>query len=66
MKISVNGKEKDVPEQITIKTLLINMQVAPEMVACELNLNMIKRNLYDSTALREGDQIEILQMIGGG
>ncbi len=66
MKISVNGKEKDVPEQITIKTLLINMQVAPEMVACELNLNMIKRNQYDSTALRDGDQIEILQMIGGG
>ncbi len=66
MKISVNGKEKDVPELITIKTLLINMQVAPEMVACELNLNMIKRNQYDSTALRDGDQIEILQMIGGG
>ncbi len=66
MKIILNGKEKEVADSTTLQLLLQAMQLHPEMVACELNLNIIKRNKYGSTQLGEGDCVEILQMIGGG
>ncbi len=66
MKIVVNGKEAEVAQNITLKDLLDDMQIKPELVACELNLKIVRRKDAPEQKLSEGDQIEILQMIGGG
>ena len=42
------------------------MKIQPELVACELNLKIIRRAQYAETLLKEGDELEILQMISGG
>ena len=66
MKITLNGKETDIRCQSTLKELLSEMKMTPELVACELNLRIVKRAEYAETVFLEGDQLEILQMIGGG
>ncbi len=66
MKIQLNGKPAEVPEGITLKGLLDQMQIKPELVACELNLKIVRRKDCAEQKISEGDQIEILQMIGGG
>lgn len=66
MKIILNGKETEVSEGLTLQKLLQDMKIEPQLVACELNLKIIRRKDYGAQALTEGDQVEILQMIGGG
>jgi len=64
--LTINGKEEKVVEGSSIKTLLEGKGINPNVVACELNLTIIKRAFLGETILKEGDQLEIIQMIGGG
>ena len=65
-RISVNGIQEEVPPAITIKGLLESKKINPNVVACELNLSIIKRAKLGETVLNDGDTLEIIQMIGGG
>ena len=66
IKIILNGKEAEIEPGTTLTKLLEQMKIVPEMVACEVNQKIIKRSEYSSMAIDDGDEIEILQMIGGG
>jgi len=66
IKIKLNGKESQVQADQTLQDLLGEMKIAPQMVACEVNQKIIKRAEYPKTLIHEGDNIEIIQMIGGG
>ena len=66
IKIILNGKEAEIEPGTSLSKLLERMKIIPEMVACEMNQRIIKRNEVAKTILSEGDEIEILQMIGGG
>lgn len=66
MRISLNGKPADVEAGITIKKLLDTKGINPNVVACELNLKIIRRANLENTRLNEGDTLEVIQMIGGG
>ncbi len=66
MKITLNGKETELEKSATILELVQTLKLPPELVACELNLKIIKRSEYATTPVSEGDRVEILQMIGGG
>jgi thiamine biosynthesis protein ThiS len=35
-------------------------------MACEVNREIVRRADYGATVLRESDELEIVQMIGGG
>ncbi len=66
MKIQLNGKPAEIKDGMTLKELLEQMQIKPELVACEVNLQIVRRKDCAERKIAEGDQIEILQMIGGG
>ncbi len=66
MNITLNGETKAVTAPMTLKQLLDDLQIAPGRVACEVNLKIIRRLQYADTVLREGDEVEIIQAIGGG
>ena len=66
MKIKLNGKVAEVVEGATLLDVLIQNQIVPELVACELNLTVIRRKNYSTTVLKEADELEIIRMIGGG
>ncbi len=66
MKIEVNGKLKEIAPETSIRTLLEQTGINPNVVACELNLTIVRRAQLSETKLQEGDKLEILQMIGGG
>lgn len=66
MKIVLNGKEETLPDGLTVRELLDRMKVAPELVACEHNREIVRRKDYPNVRISEGDRIEIIQMIGGG
>ena len=66
MNIKLNGKQTNVIDGISLSSLLESLQIEPGLVACELNLKVIRRKDYAATILKEGDELEILRMIGGG
>ena len=66
MHIQVNGEARMTRDGATVADLLRELQVPPERVAVELNLEILAREDFDRRGLREGDRIEIIGFIGGG
>ncbi|RMF97011.1 MAG: sulfur carrier protein ThiS [Candidatus Schekmanbacteria bacterium] len=66
MKIKVNGKEKELEEEITIKKLIDLLGLADRPLAVELNKEVVKKENHNSVRLKDGDTVEIIHFVGGG
>ena len=66
MKITLNGDSFELSAPLTVSQLLANLEIDARRVAVEHNLVVLKRALFDSTNIREGDQVEIVNFVGGG
>ncbi|MDC1284774.1 sulfur carrier protein ThiS [Gammaproteobacteria bacterium] len=66
MEIILNGAAKQVPQQSSIKDLLVEIGVLGGRVAIELNQEVVPKSEYASRQLQAADQIEIIQAVGGG
>jgi thiamine biosynthesis protein ThiS len=62
----LNGEPFEIAGPVTISTLLANLKIDPRLVAVEHNVVVIKRHMYDTTEINEGDEIEIVNFVGGG
>ncbi|MBH0176295.1 MAG: sulfur carrier protein ThiS [Nitrospira sp.] len=66
MQIHVNGEARDWRSGATVADLLRELEVKPERVAVELNLEILDRAAFAHRPLHDGDRVEILGFIGGG
>ena len=66
MTIRLNGEPHELAEPITIAALLATLGVDPRLVAVEHNLRIIKRDRYAETMVAAGDEVEIVNFVGGG
>jgi thiamine biosynthesis protein ThiS len=64
--ISLNGEQRQVPEGITVLGLLDILKIQPLRVAVELNMEILKKDRYGSTAIKEDDKIEVVSFMSGG
>ena len=62
----VNGEHTQLSDGMTVAALLEQLSIQPERVAVELNLTILKRAQLAATTLKGGDQVEIVQFVGGG
>ena len=65
MLVKVNGESRELPEGETVLALIARYQLTPEKVAIELNRRLLRGERYE-TALKEGDEVEIVTFVGGG
>ena len=67
MTLTVNGKQTDLRDALTVTELLIEHSVKmPDMVSVELNGQIVKRSEFQDTLLADGDKLEFLYFMGGG
>lgn len=66
MQITVNGKNKDVTNELTISDLLNTLNLQSDQVVVELNRSILTREDFSSTKLQADDSLEIVQFVGGG
>lgn len=66
MTIQLNGDPYDLPEGTTVAALLARLEIDPRRVAVERNFVVLKRDLYATTTIASGDQIEVVNFVGGG
>ncbi len=65
MEITVNGEKRTI-EQISVLGFLETLNIDPRRVAVELNLDILPKDEYATTILRDGDLLEIVHFVGGG
>jgi len=65
MKISLNGKPVEVRSR-TLELLLAERGLHPDALIVELNSELIKKENWPETIIREGDNLELLNFVGGG
>jgi sulfur carrier protein len=66
MQIEVNGERREVTAGTTVSALLAELGVHAGPVAVERNKAIVPRAQHAETKLREGDQLEVVQFVGGG
>ena len=67
MKLSVNQKEFHTDsDQLTVTELLNKIQSLKPGVAVAVNDKVVRKVLWDSTYLAEGDQITVITAVCGG
>ena len=66
MQIQVNGERRELRDGSRLSDLLKELSLAPERVAVELNHQVVRRNEWPNTILKEGDRLEIVHFVGGG
>jgi sulfur carrier protein len=69
MKLKINGEERVFNEAIqpfTLTALIENLGMKSDRVAVELNRDIVPRDRWAATELREGDRLEIVHFVGGG
>jgi thiamine biosynthesis protein ThiS len=64
--IRLNGEPFQIDGPLTIAALLAALNVDARRVAVEHNVVVVKRAAYETTIVREGDEIEIVNFVGGG
>jgi sulfur carrier protein len=64
--IRLNGDTHEIPEPMSVSALLERLEIDSRRVAVELNLNVVKKALYHSSVVKDGDEVEIVNFVGGG
>ena len=66
MKIRLNGEPHEIDGPMSITALLASLSIDARRVAVEHNLTVVKRARYDQTIVADGDEVEIVNFVGGG
>ena len=66
MTITINGDKHELAAPVSVSALLQQLDIDARRVAVELNLTVVKKAAYDSSVIKEGDAVEIVNFVGGG
>jgi sulfur carrier protein len=66
MAFRINGTEIKIRNGLTINAFLSERSINPDVVVIEYNGEILNKNLFDTTQIKDGDNIEVLSFVGGG
>ncbi|MCX7781713.1 MAG: sulfur carrier protein ThiS [Negativicutes bacterium] len=66
MQIWMNGKEQDVPPELTVAELVAVKKFNVDTIIIEHNGIILTRDAWATSLLRQGDRVEIVTFVGGG
>jgi len=66
VQIKVNGQQRALDEPATLADLLSKLGLQPHRVAVECNKVLVRRRYLEQTTLTDGDEVEIVTLVGGG
>jgi thiamine biosynthesis protein ThiS len=66
VQVTVNDEPRALPAGATVAGLVESLGLGPRRVAVEVNRELVPRADYATTALSDGDTIEIIHFVGGG
>ena len=66
MTITLNGDRHELQAPLSVSALLERLEIDARRVAVELNLAVVKKAAYDWSVIKDGDEVEIVNFVGGG
>lgn len=67
MNLTVAGKKKEVMDGITVAELIEEEQIEnPLYVTVTVNEEFLQKDDFETTKLKDGDEVEFLYFMGGG
>jgi len=64
--VQLNGELREVPDGLTLAALIEWLKLPRDRVAVERNLEIVPRARWDETPIQVGDQLEVVNFVGGG
>lgn len=66
MRITLNGEGRTIEAGTTLAQLVASLGPDPRGIAIERNLEIVPKSQHGAVVLEEGDQLEVVQFVGGG
>ncbi len=66
IRVTINGEERTVSGGMSVNELLESLGLHPRLIVVEHNREILERDRYESTAVRAGDNFELVHFVGGG
>lgn len=66
MNILLNGDKETLDKDYNLTELLLKYEFTPEIVTVNVNGEIIKREDFENTIVKDGDSVDILMFMGGG
>jgi len=66
VEIIVNDEPRTVDAGATVADLVTALGLGRRRIAVEVNTAVVPRAAYGTTALAEGDRVEVIHFVGGG
>ena len=66
MKLIINGEEKIFDDSFTIEQILDELKIKDKAMAVAVNMEIVKKDKWNTFTPKDNDKIEILHFVGGG
>ena len=66
IQIHLNGELREVPQDLTVASLLEWLKLPADRVAVERNLEIVARDRWREIPIQAGDRLEVVHFVGGG
>jgi thiazole synthase len=66
IEIRLNGEACEIPAPLSIAELLDHLKLPKEYVAIERNRSIVPKQKWETVALAQGDELEVVHFVGGG
>lgn len=66
MHVTINAQTHEIAANSTVAALIEHLALQDKRLAVEVNKTLVPRSLFHNHQLKDNDQIEIVQAIGGG
>jgi len=66
LQLIINGEKRKINESNNLADLVKELDIQAPNFAMALNQQVVPRSKYQSTAIKENDQVEIVHAVGGG
>ncbi len=66
MQVKVNGEMREIGENSTLFDVIHSLGLEERVMAAAVNMQIVKKDGWNSAVLNDGDVIELLDFVGGG
>ncbi len=66
MLLIINGEEKTFDEGLSLKEIIISLQIEDKVMAAAVNMEIVKKDEWINYRPVNDDKLELLQFVGGG
>lgn len=64
--IKLNGEKRVLDQPVNVAALILMSKLSAENLIAELNRELLHKNKYEETILKNGDELELIRFVGGG